>query len=169
MKMHLIKLLMLISNLIVSCKELMPFIMNIFQCISKLGIMVSSSLGFLMPPITRKKKKCSLYEKYINESLPGLKKELLDKYKIFKNKLTIIIRAAEKRYYQNKLNSVKESMSKTWKLLNSRLFRSGKQKSVCEIELNGSMVSDPNILANNFNNYFTNIGSNLAKKYQPVI
>ena len=51
-------------------------------------------------------------------------------------------------------------MSKTWKLLNSKLFRSGKQKSVFEIELNGSMVSDLNILVNNF----TNIGSNLAKK-----
>ena len=87
------------------------------------------------------KKKTNLYKKYIKEFLPGLKKILLDKYKIYKNKLTIIIRAAEKNYYQNKLNNVKENMSKTWKILNSMLFRNRKQKSVCEIELNGSIYS----------------------------
>ena len=103
-------------------------------------------------------KKSNLYNKYIEESSTGLEKILSDKSKIYKNKLTIIIRAAEKHYYQNKLKNVKESMSKTWKLLNSMLFRNRKQKSVCEIELNGFLVSDPNILANNYNNYFTNIG-----------
>ena len=71
-------------------------------------------------------------------------------------------------YYRNKLNNVKESMSKTWKLvLNSMLFRNKKLNTLNEIDVNGSVVSDPNLMAKTFNDLFTNIGSSLARKIPP--
>ena len=47
------------------------------------------------------------------------------------------------------------------------LFRSKKLNTLSEIDVNGSVVSNPNLLAKTFNDFFTNIGSNLAKKIPP--
>ena len=57
------------------------------------------------------KKRSNLYKKYMKETSPPVRKILFEKYKIYRNKLTTIIRTAEKIYYRNKLNNVKESMS----------------------------------------------------------
>ena len=68
----------------------------------------------------------------------NLKRELHEKYKKYRNKLTSIIRVSEKQYYQNKLFEVKENMSKTWKVLNSMLYRNAKHDKIGEMDINGS-------------------------------
>ena len=55
-------------------------------------------------------------------------------------------------------------MSRTWKLLNSMLYRNIKCGALSEMEINGKLVNDKLDIANNFNNFFTNIGPNLASK-----
>ena len=42
--------------------------------------------------------------------------EFLAKYKTYKNKLTSIIRQAEKNYFSDKLMQVRDNMAKTWKI-----------------------------------------------------
>ena len=87
-----------------------------------------------------------------------------EKYKKYRNKLTSIIRVSEKQYYQNKLFEVKENMSKTWKVLNSMLYRNAKHDKIDEMDINGVTENDPKNIANKFNEFFTNIGPNLAKQ-----
>ena len=56
-------------------------------------------------------KKNSLYKRYMRTRTS----EMLSKYKIYKNKLTTILRLAEKQYYANKLLEMKSNISGTWK------------------------------------------------------
>ena len=59
-----------------------------------------------------KKKHC-----YYKESLRKKTPSAISKYKAYKNKLTKIIRASEKSYFMNKIESVKTDIRKTWQLI----------------------------------------------------
>ena len=86
------------------------------------------------------------------------------KYKTYKNKLTSVLRKAEKEYYWEKLNNVRNNLSKTWKILNSLISRTQTKGTVDEVIVNNKIVRDPKIIADNFNSFFANIGPNLAAK-----
>jgi hypothetical protein len=92
---------------------------------------------------------------------------LLDKYKKYKNQLTTIIRSAEKKYYSDKLIQLKDNMSKTWQLLNKMTNRSTSSKQITQIEVNNQNISDPIVIAEQFNKFFVNVGPELAKKILP--
>ena len=105
------------------------------------------------------KKKNSLYKRMRGNKTNDLE----TKYKIYKNKLTTVIRAAEKQYYANKLLEMKICISKTWKLLNQMACRSITSNRITEIEVNGTSVSNPQEISEKFNHFFSNIGADLAK------
>ena len=88
----------------------------------------------------------------------------LIKYKKFKNKLTSLLRLAEKGYYEGKFQEIQCDISKTWKVIKSILPKSAKRDSICEIKINDDVITDPLTICNKFNQYFTCVGSNLAKK-----
>ena len=71
-------------------------------------------------------------------------------------------------YYLQKLDSVKDNLTKTWKILNSITTRNKQKETVDEIFCNNTIVRDPNQIANKFNHFFANIGPDLAKKISPV-
>ena len=110
-------------------------------------------------------KKNSLYRDYLK-----LRTEKAHSiYKAYRNKLTTILRKSEKSYYLQKLQSVKDNLAKTWKILNSIASRSKPQgRIIDEIVCNNSIISDPDLIANKFNNFFANVGPELAKKIPPV-
>ena len=59
-------------------------------------------------------KKNKLYKNYIcNRSNPQLVK-----YKTYKNKLTLLLRTAKKRYYEMQLDKSNENIKQTWRILN---------------------------------------------------
>ena len=105
------------------------------------------------------KKKNNLYK----QTLKTNSDLLLSKYKIYKNKLISILRAAEKTFYADKLMQIKDSTSKTWKLLNEITHR-GSTRANRQIDIDGVATDDSLTIANKFNRFFTNIGPELAKK-----
>lgn len=106
------------------------------------------------------RKKHSLYKNY--QKLRSI--ESHSAYKVYRNKLTTILRKAEKMYYLHKLESVKQNCAKTWKILNSIISRTPKRETLEEIVHNNKTIRDPKQIANNFNSFFTNVGTNLATK-----
>ena len=86
-----------------------------------------------------------------------------NKYKIYKNKLTAILRHCEKDYYNNLLKMYKNDIKGTWKILNSVIKKSNCNNMYPEEFVNNNQVinGDENI-ANGFNDFFVNIGPNLA-------
>ena len=51
----------------------------------------------------------------------------------------------------------------TWKVLNEMINKKPVSKKIGQIEIDGSTVENPEIIANKFNNFFTNIGPDLQK------
>ena len=56
----------------------------------------------------------------------------------------------------------------TWKILNQVIKRSKRNSVIGEIIDNNRNITDKHVIANKFNTYFTNIGSNLASKIKHV-
>ena len=104
-----------------------------------------------------------LYRKFIKN--PSQKNER--DYKIYRNKLNHLIRIAKKNYYSKRLDQAGNDIKSTWNTINELLGRV-KSKShlpVSFLNNNNEEVCDSKLIANDFNDYFVNIGPNLAKKF----
>ena len=90
-------------------------------------------------------------------------------YKSFRNTLTCLVRVARKNYYDNKLDKARSNLKQTWKILNELINRrDAKSPYPASFTKNGMEISIPTDIANNFCDYFTNIGQNLASKIPPT-
>ena len=91
-----------------------------------------------------------------------------NKYTQYKNKLTSLLRASKKMYYAQQFENEKNSIRNTWKVINLILNKQKSSKIITSIISEGNLVSDPNEIADCFNDYFTNIGPNLASNILPT-
>ena len=86
------------------------------------------------------------------------------KYKTYKNKLTSILRTAEKEYYSKLLTDAKGNIKSTWKILNAVInTKTNTSKLASHFECNGINIVSKQSIADEFNNFFVDVGSNLAK------
>lgn len=86
------------------------------------------------------------------------------KYKSYKKKLDIIILNAKKMYEEElvkKCNTIK----KLWQYINLKIKgnKSNKNSHIDYINVNNKRIDDPIKISENFNNFFANIGHNIAK------
>ena len=103
------------------------------------------------------KTKSRLYKLFLRK--PSHERE--SSYKSFRNKLTCLVRIARKNYYDNKLDKARSNLKQTWKILNEVINRRvAKSPYPASFTKNKMEISNPT--ANNFCDYFTNIGPNLA-------
>ena len=86
-------------------------------------------------------------------------------YKRHRNLLTTLMRNSERVYYENQLELQKHDLRKSWKIMKEiigKVNESDENNFECIIE--GSLTKDVQQIAKAFNNYFTEIGPNLASK-----
>ena len=108
-----------------------------------------------------------------NEKEAAFRKNLLEpspenekEYKELRNKFTQRERTAQRKYNENRLNNAKNSKEK-WSILNGISRRKSKNKDeIRELEVENETITDPKEIASCFNNYFTNIGPNLAQNIE---
>ena len=110
-----------------------------------------------MKSINRKNK---LYKKYASSPTICNKRKLSQ----YRNTLTTLLRNAKKQYYTDLLDEHKYNLKQTWNVLNNLLGRSQKNALPTTFKINNMDQSNPEVISNSFNNYFTNIGPNLADK-----
>ena len=110
--------------------------------------------------------KNKLYKKYLKN--PSVKSETT--YKKYKNKLKHLIKITKKDYFESQFIKYKNNGKMTWLTINRILNRNNKKKEGLPdtFRENNSNVnySDPIEIANKFNEYFVNVGPNLAKGIQ---
>ena len=84
---------------------------------------------------------------------------------VIHNKLTNILRKSEKMYYNQLLHEQRDNIKSTWQTLNA-LIKNSKQSSTYpeSFDDNDNCVSDKNVAVNKFNQYFVNVGVDLATK-----
>src|SRR5206468_1638428 len=102
--------------------------------------------------------KSNLYKRY--KLCPSLQNE--DIYKKYRNKLKLVLKKAEKDFYCSKLQVHSGDLKQFWKILNKLIKSNSFSDILMEFEYNGQNLSDPVIIVDKFNDFFTNIGSNLA-------
>lgn len=106
------------------------------------------------------KKKNLLYKQYIINRTHKTE----SKYKSYKNKLTSILRFTEKDYYLSLLESNIHNSKKTWQVINEIIKKKKSSNPIPnEFIYEGKTVKGNKNISNGFNNYFTNVGPNLAK------
>ena len=88
---------------------------------------------------------------------------IIDKYKTYNNKLTNVIRYAERQYYQDKFELAKGNINKTWQILKTVINPNTQNKpTIDNIVIDDLLTTDKPDIANKFNEYFVNVGPTLA-------
>ena len=86
----------------------------------------------------------------------------LDLYRKFCNVTKKSITLAKKNYYLNKFDACKSNTSETWKCVNSISKQAKNISKFSKIETDNGMITDPESIANSFNEYFISIGRSLS-------
>ena len=105
------------------------------------------------------KQKHKLYDTYLKNPTDLNKAN----YKIHRNKLTSLLRIAERTFHEEQLEINVNDSTKCWKIIKEAVG----QNSVinddnCTFHINGNDVNDKQIISDEFNDYFVKIGPNLA-------
>jgi len=125
--------------------------------------------SLLSPWMTRgllksSRKKQRLYENFLKHKT--YKNE--QKYKTYKNLFEKTKHQSKRIYYQNTLMKNNGNSKKTWDTIKEIIGKNknltNKNKFPKEISLNGKLISHNSEIATAFNEFFINIGSNLASK-----
>ena len=110
-------------------------------------------------------KRKRLYKDYI-------KNRTLDaqvKYKSYRNKLTSILRKSEKQYYNQLLIEQKGNVKNIWKILNTIIRKPKNSHNYPDAFVDkGNFITDKNEMVNKFNEYFVNVGIELANNIAPT-
>ena len=85
-----------------------------------------------------------------------------ENYKRIRNRVNIELKNAKKEYYSTRIADEGTNPKKAWKTVNDLLGRKNKQTVVNELKLGDNGLTNPKDIAEVFNDYFANIGQNLA-------
>ena len=81
-------------------------------------------------------------------------------FKTFENIVTIYIIETKSEY--NTLQNYTNNMKKPWRIINETLGKRNKKNNISMfIEHTNTLITDPSRIANTFNDYFANIGTDL--------
>ena len=111
------------------------------------------------------KKKQKLYDKYLKNRTYKNEKN----YKTYKNMFETVKFKSKKNYYNNLITKYKNNIKKTWSIMKEAI---GKIKQVNNnlprrLIINNKEIYAKKTIAESFNNYFINVGPNLASKIPP--
>ena len=104
------------------------------------------------------RRKNRLYKKFIRRPT----EENKEKYRMYRNRLNCTLRLAKKNYFSNLLENENNNMRNTWKILNSILRPNSSKKCSEKFVSENDVYTCPNKIASKFNDYFANIGPQLA-------
>ena len=107
------------------------------------------------------KTKNKLYHKY-HQVKSAANEEI---YKRYRNKLNHILRFAEKEHYSDLLRNCQDNIKKTWNTMKNIINKNKSRQKQSKFRLSdGTFTTDGQLISNTINEFFINIGPNLAKK-----
>ena len=87
--------------------------------------------------------------------------ELYEKYKSYRKKLRILVKCAESKFYSEKFDKCNGNSKKTWELINELRGKSVSKTNHSNYVVQGKLVKERRIIADEFNKYFTSLAHNL--------
>ncbi len=96
------------------------------------------------------------------------KKSFSPYFKKYRNLLTRVKELSKKLYYQKSVNNCTGNSKKLWSVINNIVtYKTPKSSCIAHIEdVNGTVVSDPELISNEFNDTFATIADSLLEKIE---
>ena len=107
--------------------------------------------------------KNKLYKQY--HRIPTVYNEI--RHKTYKRVLKKLIEISKKQHYNLALVQHKGNLKQTWRLLKEVIGVPNKKDISKTFKVNHKTLTEPSEIANHFNEYFVNVGDNLAKNIPP--
>ncbi|MBM3937968.1 MAG: hypothetical protein FJ333_04840 [Sphingomonadales bacterium] len=93
----------------------------------------------------------------------------ISNYKNYRNLYNRILRESKKLYFEKELKTHQSDSRKTWQILRRAINKSKSTKGgVLNILVNGQTLTDPKLVANEFNNFFLNVAPTISSKITPI-
>jgi hypothetical protein len=108
--------------------------------------------------------KIQLLKKSINSPTP----ENINRYKSYRNLFNKLIRIRKKDFTLEKLNENSKDPRKTWEILKNLTGSHRIVEKVTELKIDNVVLSDPNIIAEEFNSFFSGAGKRVAESVRPT-
>ena len=89
------------------------------------------------------------------------------KYKKLRNTINNNIKTSKASYHSHAFSQSKGNSRKTWQSINDLTSRRTNNRTVKELTLNGSIISNYSELSNAFNDHFSTIGPRRANEIPP--
>ena len=99
------------------------------------------------------RKKTRLYQIWLHSQTPAAE----SRYKTYKNKLTSILRTAEKEHYSKLLSDAKGNIKDTWKFFNAAMNKKSSNEFPSHFEVNGTNIFNKQTIADEFNNLLSTL------------
>ena len=111
----------------------------------------------------------NLYKKFVKLKDKKAKSIAETKYKTYRNLLSKIIKNTKQDFWLKRFHEAKYDVKSTWRNINEKLNITKKSHNFPETFLkNGTAVNGSKNIANAFNNYFVNVGPNLANNIKNI-
>ena len=89
-------------------------------------------------------------------------------FKSYRNLYNRVIKNAKKLYFERQLEANQKNLRKTWQILFSSINKNkSKSKDISHLTINGTIISDPSLMANQLNEFFTSIASKTVQNVNP--
>ena len=76
-------------------------------------------------------------------------------YKNYRNIFNSLIRASKQKQLDENFRKYSKNPKKMWDILKETTFGENVKQGITEINVNGATLSDPGVIAEEFNNFFT--------------
>ena len=70
----------------------------------------------------------------------------------------------KRKFFTNKISSQNGDLKSKWKTINTVLNKRSKTTQIATLEVDGSLISDSNSIAESMNDFFSSIGNTLSGK-----
>ena len=115
------------------------------------------------------KRRDSILKSMSNENDPTEKTILRNAFKKLRNEITKDKRDSKKSYFHSYFEKNKLKSAEVWKGIRSLVnIKASKSFSIILLNENNNLISDPKIISNVFNDYFSSIGPKIERKI-PIV
>jgi len=106
-----------------------------------------------------------LYKQTLVDPCPDKSKH----YRTYRNLFNKTVRASRRSYYEHSLKVAKRDPKKTWSILKEAMNCSSNKSKIEKIKTKDEIFTQPSDIANSFNNFFSNIGNEIASSVNETV
>jgi Reverse transcriptase (RNA-dependent DNA polymerase) len=86
----------------------------------------------------------------------------------FRNLYNKVLRKSKQLYYHDQIQSNKKNPKKLWSVLKEVSTGKSAKNSIDKLNVNGTIVADKTVIANNFNEFFSTVGNEISNSVQSI-